>query len=101
MNLVQMLLPVRDNAGRKFSPALYAKVHGQLVKRFGGLTAYTRSPARGLWRSQGATKRDDVIILEVMDKRFDRTWWRKYRRDLERTFRQEEIVIRAQKITQV
>jgi hypothetical protein len=101
MNLVQILLPVRDNKGRKFTHALHAEVHGQLVKRFGGLTAYTRSPARGLWKSQGATKRDDVIILEIMDKRFNPIWWKKYRRGLEKTFRQEEIVIRAQKITQV
>jgi len=101
MHLVQILLPVRDNKGRKFTRGLHAEVHGQLVKRFGGLTAYTRSPARGLWKSQGTTKRDDVIILEIMDKRFNAAWWRKYRRDLEKTFRQEEIVIRAQKITQV
>src|SRR5689334_19659871 len=66
MKLVQILLPVRDNRGRKFKRALYAGVHKELVRRFGGLTAYTRSPARGLWRDEGTTKRDDVIILEVM-----------------------------------
>jgi hypothetical protein len=65
------------------------------------LTAYTRSPARGLWKSQGTTKRDDVIILEIMDKRFNAAWWKKYRLDLEKTFRQEEIIIRAQKIIQI
>ena len=70
MKLVQILLPVRDNNGRKFDRALYAKIHRQLVKRCGGLTAHTRSPARGLWNSRGATKRDDMIILEVMTKRF-------------------------------
>lgn len=69
MKLVQILLPVRDNHGRKFKPILYAKIHKQLVKRFGGLTAHTRSPARGLWNSEGSTKRDDMIILEVMTKR--------------------------------
>jgi hypothetical protein len=62
------------------------------------LTAYTRSPGRGLWTSQGATKRDDVIILEIMDKRFNATWWKRYRGSLEKAFRQEEMVIRAQKI---
>jgi len=69
MKLVQILLPVRDNHGRKFKPILYAKIHKQLIKCFGGLTAHTRSPARGLWNSEGSTKRDDMIILEVMTKR--------------------------------
>ena len=101
MKLVQILLPVRDNKGRGFSRATYALVHNQLVKQFGGLTAYTRSPARGLWKSEGATKRDDMIILEVMTERLDRAWWKKYRRALESTFRQEEIVVRAQDITQI
>ena len=101
MKLVQILLPVRDNDGRKFDRALYAKIHRQLVKRFGGLTAHTRSPARGLWNSRGATKRDDMIILEVMTKRFDRAWWKDYRRALEAAFCQEEIIVRAHNILQL
>jgi hypothetical protein len=101
MKLVQILLPVRDNRGRKFKGALYSDVHSELVRRFGGLTAYTRSPARGLWKSEGSTKRDDMIILEVMTKRFDRTWWKKYRQDLESKFRQDEIIVRAHEVTQV
>jgi hypothetical protein len=101
MKLVQILLPVRDNHGRKFKPILYAKIHKQLVKRFGGLTAHTRSPARGSWNSEGSTKRDDMIILEVMTKRFDRAWWKRFRTTLEKAFRQEEIVVRAHSITQL
>jgi hypothetical protein len=66
MKLVQILLPLRDNQGRKFDQPLYAEVHDELISRFGGVTAYTRSPARGLWQSAGSTKRDDVIIVEVM-----------------------------------
>jgi hypothetical protein len=98
MKLIQILLPVRDNHGRKFKRSLYSNIHGQLVKRFGGLTAHARSPARGLWSSRGSTKRDDMIILEVMTERFDRARWKKYRVTLEKAFRQEEIVVRAHDI---
>src|ERR1700733_3355916 len=101
MKLVQILLPVRDNHGRKFKRALYSQLHKDLVLRFGGLTAHTRSPAHGLWTSEGSTKRDDMIIVEVMTKRFDRKWWEKYRRTLESALRQDEIVIRVHDITQV
>jgi hypothetical protein len=33
-----------------------------------------------------------------MADQLDREWWRSYRRDLERAFRQEAIVVRAQKM---
>ena len=101
MKLVQILLPLRDNQGRKFDQPVYAEVHDELISRFGGVTAYTRSPARGLWQSAGSTKRDDVIIVEVMAKIFRLRWWRKYRRALEKKFRQDEIVVRAQNITRI
>jgi hypothetical protein len=98
MKLVQILLPVRDNRGRKFKPESYARIGRELVKRFGGLTAYMRSPAHGLWKAGHATKRDDMIIFEVMTRRVDRAWWRRYRRSLEAIFRQDSIVVRVQDI---
>jgi hypothetical protein len=42
-----------------------------------------------------------MVMVEVMTKRFDRAWWKKYRRYLERTFRQDEIILRAQEVTQL
>jgi hypothetical protein len=83
MKLVQILLPARDNDGRKFKRARYSRLHEELVVRFGGMTAYARSPAHGLWKSEGSTKRDDMIIVEVMTKHFDLAWWKKFRLSLE------------------
>ena len=34
MKLVQILLPLRDNHGRKFKIAVYSKIHKHLVKTF-------------------------------------------------------------------
>lgn len=76
----------------------FGRVRNELVERFGGLTAYSRSPARGLWKTGRATKRDDMIVLEVMTPHANRAWWRRYRRKLETMFRQDEIVIRSQTI---
>ena|ERR1700733_98033 len=98
MKLVQILLPVRNNHGRKFERALYSRIHKELVTRFGGMTAHARSPAHGLWSSKGSTKRDDMIIVEVMTKRFDLRWWKKYRAALELAFSQEEIIVRVHNI---
>lgn len=99
MHLVQILLPLRDNEGRPFPRADFDHVNRELTNRFGGVTAYLRSPANGAWRAGGdEVAHDDVAIIEVMDESLDRPWWTAYRRELERRFRQDEVVVRANEI---
>ena len=96
MHLVQILLPLYDNEGRPFPPADYGSLRTELAARFGGLTAFTRAPAEGLWSEGGAgTQRDDIVVFEVMTPELDRSWWNAYRRELELRFRQDAIVVRA------
>src|SRR6202048_1715724 len=64
-HLVQILLPIYDNAGNRFPPDVYAKVRFDLTQRFGGLTAYSRAPAEGRWDGGKEIKRDDIMVLEV------------------------------------
>lgn len=96
--LIQILLPLYDNAGAPLLRKLYARVREELTGKYGGLTAFSRAPAEGLWQEGSGTKRDDIVVFEVMADQLDRTWWQGYRRDLERAFRQEAIVVRAQKL---
>jgi hypothetical protein len=99
MHLVQILLPLYDNAGEAFGEDLYTQVRSELAERFGGLTAFTRAPAQGLWRSEGKTTHDEIVVFEVMAPTIDKKWWGDYRNALERAFRQDTIVIRAQPVT--
>ena len=98
MHLVQILLPLFDNEGARQPEAEFVRVRRELTERFGGLTAYSRAPAEGLWAEQGRTARDDIVVLEVMADQLDRAWWQSYPRDLEPAFRQEAIVVRAQEL---
>ena len=98
MKLVQIFLPVRDNRGKRFSRTIYAEVRRELIGRFGGLTAYSRAPARGLWRSPRGNRSDDIVIFEVMAPRLDARWWRAYRRWLERRFRQDKLLVLVQDV---
>ncbi|NNM72739.1 hypothetical protein [Enterovirga aerilata] len=98
MHLIQILLPLFDNEGRRFGPEPYRAIRDELSDRFGGLTAFSRAPAEGLWREGGESHRDDIVVYEVMAERLDEAWWRDYRVRLERLFRQEAIVVRAQTI---
>jgi hypothetical protein len=98
MKLVQIFLPLYDNNGRRFPKALYSRERDRLVERFGGLTAHTRSPAQGLWRTGERVKRDDLVIFEVMIRRVDRKWWMEYRYRLEKRFKQKELLVRVQDV---
>ncbi|HET9640551.1 MAG TPA: hypothetical protein VFP12_15235 [Allosphingosinicella sp.] len=96
MHLIEILLPLSDNEGKPFAAELHGLVRDELAEHFGGVTAFTRSPAEGLWKQgDGAAERDDIIIFEVMADWLDRSWWRGYRSELERRFSQDEIVVRA------
>jgi hypothetical protein len=95
-HLVQILLPAYDNAGCRFPADRYSEVRAKLTDMFGGLTAYTRAPAEGLWNTGHAVKCDDIVVIEVMVESLDRKWWKAYRSELEQLFRQEQIVVRAQ-----
>ncbi|HEX5709593.1 MAG TPA: hypothetical protein VFX96_20105 [Pyrinomonadaceae bacterium] len=96
MHLVEILLPVYDNDGHPFPRADFDRVRAELAQRFGGVTAFSRAPAEGLWKDEeGATSRDDVVIFEVMADELDRAWWADYRETLRQRFRQDELVVRA------
>ncbi len=96
MHLVQILLPVYDNDGRAFPSHLFEHVQTVLTAAFGGVTAYSRAPAEGLWKaSHDSTTRDDIIVYEAMVEQLDREWWRWFREELRVGFRQEELVVRA------
>ncbi len=95
MHLIQILLPLKDNQGHPFPGEAYAKVRGELAERFGGITAFTRAPAEGVWKEGSRTSRDDIVVFEIMASALDRPWWERYRADLERRFQQEAIVVRA------
>ena len=95
--LVQILLPIHDRDGTPLPKEVFARVRVELTERFGGVTAYSRSPATGLWKrdDDDEIERDQVIMVEVVVDAFDRDWWIAYREQLEQRFGQEEVLTRA------
>jgi hypothetical protein len=101
MHLIQILLPfchwptMRDirSPGTSCRPS-----RRNCRSAFGGLTAYSRAPAKGVWTQSGGQQEDDIIIVEVMAETLDERWWRDFRRRLEERLGQEELVIRAQEM---
>jgi hypothetical protein len=96
---VEILLPLAGGDAQRRSRAAFDGLKARLVEAFGGLTAFTRTPAEGLWDGPGeSVDRDEIVIFEVMVAALDEAWWAGLREELERDFRQEEVVIRAHEI---
>ncbi len=97
-HLIELLLPLRDNDGRPYEQQLFNDVSESLAEKFGGVTAFMRAPAKGVWITGDQKERDDVIVVEVMADSLDRNWWLGFRQRLEIVMRQSEIVVRSQAI---
>ena len=96
MHLVQILLPTRKQSGKPITRDSFDYVRTVLTERYGGATAWSRSPAKGTWVDPaGDVETDEIVMVEVMCSSLDRVWWVSWCRELETLFDQEEIVIRA------
>ena len=99
MRMIQIFLPVRDNKGKPFPKGQYTGIRKTLTKEFGGLTAYTRAPAEGVWKDEQCDMQpDEMVIVEVLAAELDKKWWKNYKKELEQTFAQDAIIIRVQKV---
>lgn len=98
MVLIQLLLPttvLKGTASQDASAAL-ADTRRELAETFDGLTAYVRSPAKGIWTApDGHTEQDDVVMVEIVTHHFDREWWRGYSTVLSKRFVQDVMHVRA------
>lgn len=96
MHVIEIFLPLKRNDGSDQPRTLFAGVREELVERFGGLTAFSRAPAEGLWADEdGEVDRDQIVIFEVVADELDGHWWTDFRQRLEQDFAQDEILIRA------
>jgi hypothetical protein len=94
--LIQLLLPAAVTPVGAAASDPVSQTRRELTDAFGGLTAYLRTPAVGVWTSpEGGRAQDDVVMVEVVAERFDRGWWREYSGRLARRFGQEAIHVRA------
>ena len=102
MHLIQLLLPLHDNEKREFPAEYFDAVRKELTDHFGGVTAFLRSPAVGLWKEgDEGVSRDNVVMFEVMSAELDKDWWANYRVTLQRKFRQEELLVWASTVTKL
>ena len=95
MHLVELFLPCDRGDGSPVPDSEMQQIVADLAERFGGATAFTRAPAKGLWKTPAAVEEDRIVIIEVMVDDLDMPWWRQYRRQLEGQLQQKHVLIRA------
>ena len=96
--MIQLLLPTTflKGAVSQDASAALADTRRELAETFDGLTAYLRSPAKGIWTApDGHTEQDDVVMVEIVTDHFDREWWRAYSIVLSKRFVQDVMHVRA------
>lgn len=99
--LVELLLPMETGQGKPIEHGWFEALLKELMEKFGGATSFVRSPGQGLWRSGGETERDNIAVIEVMTQELAPDFWQALRERLENELSQDEIVVRAQKITRL
>ena len=95
MYLIHVLLPIHDNEKRPLPVERFNAVRTELTHQFGGVTAFLRAPATGLWEQGEGINRDEIVTFEILAENIDKDWWRAYRIELQQVFKQKEILIWA------
>lgn len=95
MHVIEIFLPLETRTGKPMPTEVIEGIVAGLAERFGGATAFIRSPADGLWKENDGVERDQIVVVEVMVSEVNERWWEEYRSRLETEFAQGEVLIRA------
>ena len=60
MHLIELLLPADEQFSEK-----RGLLADELSQHFGGMTAFTRAPAKGLFQQGTSRVEDDIVVFEV------------------------------------
>jgi hypothetical protein len=90
--ITQVLLPKRNNLGRRFRAGAYGDFHARMIDRYGGWTR--KGQAEGAWLSPGGQLcTDEHWVYEIGHSRRDLGFWQAEKERLKAEFDQEEIWI--------
>jgi len=89
-----LFLPLFYNDGSPIEPGKFQAVQQSLLEHFSGLTFFPQ-PNQGFWRMGDVLYRDEIVIYRVIASkpRSARRFLSRFKEELKRAFRQEEILI--------
>lgn len=90
---LELLVPETDAAGAKFPQKYYHDLEKELIKKFGGLTVYQRSPVAGMWQDDSACTQQGMFVYELLLPKLEVAYWQQLKKKLEKKFNEKEILI--------
>ena len=100
MKEFDLFVPLFSNDGKRLPRAGLARVKKRLIKKFGGLTHFPQK-SKGTWKVGAATFVDDIVILRVLSEKDTKDFWKKLKADLQREWKQKNILIVVRKVSLV
>lgn len=104
--LIEILLPVRYNDGRRIEFEKFTATVRELFAKFGGMRwtpAQNTPPFEGLWQEAGQTYSDLILTLLIETAHDNRVfrWLHTYKREREARFEQVVVYITVSEILRV
>jgi hypothetical protein len=100
MQEFEIYLPTMHNDGTEIDPAETARIKAKLAAAFGGYT-HLNQRSEGAWRMGGVTFRDEVTIVRVLDDGSAKFDMEAFRKELERSLKQDSVLIIAREVRAV
>jgi hypothetical protein len=97
MQEYDIYLPTKHNDGTRVDSVQIRRIKQELALTFGGYT-HLQHRSEGLWRMGNVTFRDEVTIVRVLDDGSARFDMRKFKKELEGVFQQENVLIVAREV---
>ena len=98
MKEYDLCVPLFSDGGRRLPRASLTKLRQRLVAQFSGLTFFPQK-SKGVWKIGRAVFQDEIVILRVLsDKNFP-SFWKKLKKDLQREWNQQEILIVVRRVS--
>jgi hypothetical protein len=90
----EILLPIKDNAGRELPRKRFDETREDIVARFGGVTIFPQ-PAQGVWVDSGKRYEEESIrlVVDVTDDTANRRFFENFKHVLNERFRQEDVYV--------
>ena len=100
MREYELYLPTTTNDGRRIDPAVIQRIKDTLAEIFGGYT-HLDQRVEGAWRIGGVTLHDAVTIVRVLDDGTTAFDMAAFKRLLEATLEQQQVLIVARTVDTV
>ena len=97
-HLIQIILPKETGGGHQSGSNGSTTYKMNLPTSLAGRPAFCAPRGRVCGKIAEGIQRDEIAVIEIMARSFDREFWRALRARLERELSQQEIVIRAQRV---